>query len=327
MDQRTKGSIPSQGTSSESPSRLDQDVPLGLGSDDFPELSYPSDHPQWGPVSPSPLERQTEITDQLLENPNVQTLVPPNGDNPIGLEDDPERPMILEGRRASWDSDSRNGCLKNGSKLTSSDTISESMAIPITNSLGSPVGTLESTDTVERGKTSKLKKASSIDPCLREAIITAVFSTASPGKDNGSDPEFKSLAGVGSPGVAHVSEISPSRMDSKIALPAPAAVSGRHPDDQDPCLDASSGSASDKRDLTDQDATIQRLLQVIKDAGYVLKKENKSQAGIGQNVNNLGSSSNKKRDPVPCSFSGCKFGGRPCELKCATRDPSAMTLD
>lgn len=326
MDQRTRGSLPSQGTSSESPSRLDQDVPLSLGPDDFPELSYPGDQ-QWSHVSPTSLDRQAEITDPLLENPDAQTLVPPNGENPIGLEDDPGKPMILGGSRASWESDAGNGCLENGNKLTSADANSKSMAMPITNSLGSPVGTLESTDIVERGKTSKPKKASPIDPCLRDVLITAVFSPTNPGKNNGSDPELKSIPGVGSPNVAHVSEISPGRMDSKIALPTPAAVSGRHPDDQDPCSDASSGSTSDKMDLIDQDATIQRLLQIIKDAGYVIKKENKSQAGIGQNVNNLGSGFNRKRDPVPCSVSGCKFRGRPCELKYASSVPSAMTLN
>jgi hypothetical protein len=316
MDQRTKGSLPSQGTSSESPSRLDQDVQLGLGSDDFPELSYPGDnHPQWRLVSPSSLDRQTEITDPLLENADAQTLVPPNEDSPIGLEDDPGKPSSLGGSRASWESDAGNGCLEKGKNMTSSDTTGESMAMPIKNSLGSPVGTSESTDTLGRGKASKSKRTLPIDPCLRDAIITAVFSTANPGKDNGSDPEFKSLPGIGSPDVAHVSEISPCRMDSGIALPSPAAMSRSHPDDQDPCLNASSASASDKRDLSDQDAKIQRFLQVFKDAGYILKKENKSQTGLGQNVNNLGSSVNKRRDQVLCSV--CKFHGRPCELKCA----------
>jgi len=323
MDQRTKGSLPSQGTSSESPSRLDQDGPLGLGSDDFPELSYPGDQ-QWSHVSPSSLERQTEITDQLLENADAQTLAPTNGDNPIGLGDNSGKPFGLGGSRASWGPDAGNGCLENGKTLTSSD---ESMTVPIKNSLGSPGGTLESTDIVERGKTSKSKKAPSIDPCLRDAIITAVFSTANPGKDNGSNSEFKSLPSVGSPGASNVPETSLCCMDSGIALPSPAALSRRPPNDQDPCLDSSSASASDKKDLTDQDATIQRILQVIKDAGYVLKKENKSQAGIGQNLNNLGSGFNKKRDPVPCSISTCKFRGRPCELKCAFRVPSAMTPD
>jgi hypothetical protein len=325
MDQRTKGSPPSQGTSSESPSRLDQDVPLGLGSNDFPELSYPVDHPQWSDISPSSPDRQTETTDPLLENPDPRTLVPPNGKSLIGLEDNPGKTMSHGGSRASWESETGNGCLKNGKNLTSSDVADENTAMPITNSLGSPMSSLESTDTFERGKVPKPKKASSIDPCLRDAIITAVFPTANPGKDNGSDPEFKSLPGVGSPDVVHVSEISPCHIDSGIALPSLAALSGGHPDDQDPCLNAAAASASDKRDLIDQDATVMRLLQVIRDAGYVIKKENKPQSGLGQNVNNFGSGVNKKRDPVPCSE--CKFRGRPCELKCVSRVPSAVPLD
>jgi hypothetical protein len=325
MDQRTKGSLPSQGSSSESPRRLDQDVPLGLGSDDFPELSYPGNHPPWGDVIPSSINRQTEITDQLLENTDAQILGPPNGDSPGSLEDNTGKPMSHGGSRASWEPDAGNGCLEKRKSLMTSDAAGECMEMSITNSLGSSVGTVESTDTLERGKIPKSKKSSPIDPCLREAIITAVFSTANLGKDNGSDQEFKSLPGVGSPDVVHVSEISPCRVDSGIPLPCPAPTSGRHPDDQDPCLNASSASASDKRDLTDQDAKLQRLLQVIKDAGYVLKKENKSQAGLGHNVNHLGSGVTKRRDPVVCSL--CKFHGRPCELKYASGVPSATTLD
>lgn len=311
MVQRANGSLPSQGSSSSSPGRLDQDVPLGLGSENFPELSYPDHHQEWSHVSSDPLDRQTEITEPLIDNADARTLVPPNGDSPISLDDGLGKPLSLGGSRASWDSDAGNGCLEKVKDLTSADVASESMGLPVTESLGSAVGTLQSTDTNERGKTTKSKKASLIDPCLRDAL-TAVFSTKNPGKD-GSDPGVISPPGIGSPDMAHVSEISPCRVDSRIALPSQAVTSGSYPDDQDPCLKASSTSATDKSDLTDEEAKIQKLLQALKDAGYVLKKENKSQTGLGQSNNSLASGVHKRRDPVRCST--CKFMGRPCELK------------
>ncbi len=322
MDQRTNGGLPSQGNSSASPGTLDQDIPLGLGSEDFPELSYPGDHPQWSNVSSSPLDRQTEITDPLLGNADTQSLVPPNGDSLIGLGDDPGKPTSPLESRASWESGAGNGCLEKRKEMTSADAISEGIAVPITDSLGSSVGTLDSADTLDRGKAPKPKKASTIDPFLRNALITAVFCTANPGNDDGSHPEINRPPGIRLPDVAHVPDISPCRMDSRIALPGHAAATGKHPDDQDLCSKASSASTTDVRDLTDQDAKIQKLLQVIKDAGYVLKKENKPHTGLGQNVNNLASGSQTKRDPVWCSL--CEFHGRPCELRYASKAPSAV---
>jgi hypothetical protein len=316
MDQRANGSLPSQGSSSSSPGRLDQDIQLGLVSEDFPELSYPDDHQEWSHVSSVPLNRQAEITERLMENTNPQILGPPNDDSPICLDDDLddalEKPLSLRGSRASWDSDAGDGCLEKRKDLPTTDAASKSIEPPTTAPLGSVVDTLECTDISERCKTSKSKKATSIDPCLWSAL-TAVFSNSNPGKIGGSDQVVKSLTGIGSPGTVHVSEISPGRTDSRIALPSQAVTSGSHPDDQDPCLKASSAPATDKSDLTDQDAQVQKLLQAIKDVGYVLKKENKSQIGLGQNVNNLASGTHKRRDPVPCSL--CTFNGRPCELK------------
>ena len=308
MDQRTNGSLQSQGSSSLSPGRLDQDVPMVLGSVEFPELSYPDDHQEWGHVSSGPLDQQTEISDPLMGNSDAQTLVSPNEDSPICLDDGLGKPLSLRESRASWDPDAGNGCLEKGNELTSADASSESMELPVTESLGSVVGNLESTDTHDRGKTPKSKKAPPIDPCLRDAL-TAVFSNPNPGKDDGSDPEIKSTPEIGSQDMVHVSEISPCRMDSRIALPRQAVTSGNQPDDQDPCLKAS----TDENDLTDQEAKIQKLLQVIKAAGYVIRKETKSQAGFGQSNNNLTSGVHKKRNPVQCP--SCKFHGRPCELK------------
>lgn len=299
---------PSQGTSSESPSRLDQDASLELGPVDFQNLAHHDDFSQWSHVSPSSLDRHREITEPLLENTGSQTLVPPNGECPVSREDEPGKPNF-EGSRASWEPEAGNGCLEERKLDPSSNSIGDSIAAPMTDSLGSAAGKLESTDVCERGKT-KQKKAPSIDPALRD-ILTAVLSTANLGKNSSSDPGPKSLPGIGLPDAAYRSEISKCRIDPGMALPSPAMTSAGRPDDQDPCLDASAASVPDKKDLTDQ------LLQAIRDAGYIVKKENKSPTGLGRAPNSLGSGVTKKRDLVYCGEPRCKFRGRPCELKYA----------
>jgi hypothetical protein len=182
------------------------------------------------------------------------------------------------------------------------------MAVPAPDSLGSSVGKIESTDVFDRGKMTKQKKTPTVDSSLRDAL-SAVLSTTNLGTKPGSDPGSKSLQGVGLPDVIQRSEISTCRVKSGSAVPNPAVTSAERLDDEDPCLDASATFEPDKKDPIDQ------ILQAIRDAGYTVKKDNKSLAGLGHTVNHSGSVT-KKREEKACERApDCKFVGRPCELK------------
>ena len=276
-------------------------------SDDYPSLPWEND-PEWG-QSTLAIGRQG-IIDPLIEISNPQDLAPSSGECLIGMGEAQEQANCLQDR-ASYIPDPTHGCLEKETKLASTDAIGSAMTSRNQIAQGSLVGSLPSKGLVDKGKTPKEPTATQIDPCLRDAI-TAVLSIASTAKDVGLNPGSKSLTEIGEPAARAAADVSPCMTVGDLALPNPADTLAGSPEGQKPGSDTSNTLECNKIDLTDQNLSL--LLNAIKNAGYVLKKDNKSQAGLGSTVDHSKSGTPKKRDIVSCTLC-TKFRGRPCEVK------------
>jgi hypothetical protein len=176
------------------------------------------------------------------------------------------------------------------------------------------VSSAEAKIPLEKGKISKVQKSSKLDPGLRNAIA-AVLSKGTIGNDSrvaqgsGYSPEAEL------PDVLHSHGISVCKTDFEMPSPNPEAPLGGVLGDQAGSSEAPHSSDGDKKELVDPEQKLQEILQAIQEAGYVIKKDNKS-VGLNPSTDQPGPGSSKKREVVTCGTCS-KFSGRPCELKYA----------